>query len=199
MNWNFHQQARLFCTVIAIGIFIWFDCPFAGAALSAVQVIPQPRQISEGRAAFPPSSGRLIVTSDTPADRFAARLLQESIRQTHGVDCRIIPSLPKNDHRLWLGEQAEIRALAARPTTSPTTSPATDSPQGYSLDIDSDGVLIQSPTDEGLFNGTQTLIQLFEQSQRDQTPLPGIRIDDWPTFPWRGEYFDASQYAGTLV
>jgi hypothetical protein len=71
--------------------------------------------------------------------------------------------------------------------------------KGYSLRVDPAGVLIAAQNEAGLFYGAQTLIQLLEQSRRDKAAVPGMVVADWPTFDWRGRYFDGSQYLGTVV
>ena len=71
--------------------------------------------------------------------------------------------------------------------------------ESYGLDVTSGGVVIDAESDAGLFYGAQTLIQLLEQARREKAAVPGIAVVDWPTFPWRGRYFDGSQYLGTVV
>ena len=58
-------------------------------------------------------------------------------------------------------------------------------------------MLVAAESEAGLFYGVQTLIQLLEQAHRDQASIAGMVITDWPTFDWRGRYFDGSQYLGT--
>ena len=57
-----------------------------------LEVIPRPREIKFAGAAFEPASAKVISVSDSRADRFAARLLQEALRETHGVDGDVLPS-----------------------------------------------------------------------------------------------------------
>ncbi len=133
------------------------------------------------------------MVSDCSEDRFAARLLQDTLHQTHGIDCQIVPMPAGADqsHQLWLSAKAKSSAISITLPSSQT--------EAYNLQDHSDGILISTNTDAGLFYGTQTLTQLLEQSRRDKAPIPALTITDWPTFPWRGRYFDASQYAGTIV
>ena len=71
--------------------------------------------------------------------------------------------------------------------------------EGYGLGVRSVGVLIPAKNDAGRFYGAQTLIQLLEQPRLEKAAVPGIVVEDWPTFGWRGRYFDSSQYMGTVV
>ena len=71
--------------------------------------------------------------------------------------------------------------------------------EAYGLRVEPEGVTIESPKDAGLFYGVQTLIQLLEQARREKSNVAAVEISDSPTFAWRGRYYDASQYAGTIV
>jgi len=176
----------------------WVVCGPQGAFLSeaapvALQVIPQLREVKVLGGGFEAAGARFIGVSEQAADRFAARLLQEALRETHGVDCRIVPLPPEtaNWHRLWLGASADL------PGAGPP--PPVHEREGYGLRVDAAGALIAAENETGLFYGAQTLIQLLEQSRREATAVPGMVVADWPTFAWRGRYFDGSQYLGTVV
>ncbi len=165
----------------------------APAGPPTLQLIPQPREVKPLAGGFEPATARFIGVSAPAADRFAARLLQEALRQSHGIDCPIVlwPQTPGHRPQLCLGP------AAPRPETQ-LTAPL-DQPEGYSLEVRPDGIRLAAETDAGLFYGVQTLIQLLEQSAREKSPLPGMAVSDWPTFGWRGRYFDASHYFGTVV
>ncbi|HZZ41526.1 MAG TPA: beta-N-acetylhexosaminidase [Tepidisphaeraceae bacterium] len=152
---------------------------------AALELLPQPQSIQlTPNQTFDPSTIKSISVSNTPEDRFAARLLRDSIRQTQGIDPDIL-LLPPSPHQLY--------------TSLPTTPSSDPHPESYTLSVTPANISLMSPSDAGLFYATQTLIQLLEQSQRDHTPLPALTITDHPTFDWRGRYFDASQYTHSIV
>lgn len=159
----------------------------------ALQVIPQPREVKVAGAGFEPSAARIICVSDSAANRLAARLLRDSLREAHGVDCSIVllPPAATNGHQLWLGAGADL------PHTPPR--PAGHEKEGYGLSVTSAGALVAAENEAGLFYGAETLIQLLEQAHREQAAVPGLELVDWPTFEWRGRYFDGSQYLGSVV
>ena len=191
MNSVFDWRKSFICGALLAGLAV--SWPHTAFASTNLQVIPQPHEVKVAGAAFEASTARFICVSDTAADRFAARLLQDAVRETHGVDCNIVP-LPQtstNWHRLWLGSSANL-------PNAPTV-PAGNAKEGYGLSVNSTGVLIAAESDAGLFYGAQTLIQLLEQSRREMTAVPAIVVADWPTFEWRGRYLEGSQYKGTVV
>ena len=74
-------------------------------------------------------------------------------------------------------------------------------PEGYQLEVSSQGVVLRAPAPMGLFYGVQTLLQLLPvgifatNSVRDAAwTLPGIRIEDQPRFRWRGLMLDSSRH-----
>lgn len=66
-------------------------------------------------------------------------------------------------------------------------------PEWYQLSVRPDGITVTAPSDEGLFRGSRTLIQLLEQGSATGS-LPCLTITDWPRFPWRGMHLDACRH-----
>ena len=91
-------------------------------------------------------------------------------------------------HRLALGDKLDL-----------PEGPVPPGKESYEANISSGVATIAAEADAGLFYGVQTLIQLIEQSRRENKPIPAISIKDSPIFEWRGRYYDCSQYAGTIV
>lgn len=66
--------------------------------------------------------------------------------------------------------------------------------EGYRLDITSDGIRIEAPTNKGIFYGVQSLLQLIEPNTADRTAVvPLLSIEDFPRFGWRGVMLDVSR------
>ena len=67
--------------------------------------------------------------------------------------------------------------------------------EGYELRINPDGVVINAPSDAGVFYARQTLDQLLTaESIADRTKIQGVTIRDWPAFAWRGGMLDVSRH-----
>ena len=67
-------------------------------------------------------------------------------------------------------------------------------PEGYRLDIGSDGASLQAADAHGLFNGAMTLLQLLQRDADGTAWLPAVRIDDAPRFAWRGLMLDSARH-----
>jgi hexosaminidase len=70
-------------------------------------------------------------------------------------------------------------------------SSASPHPQGYRLEIRSDGISITAPQPVGVFYGVCTLAQLL--SQMEENILPCLSIEDHPDVPQRGVMLDISR------
>lgn len=63
----------------------------------------------------------------------------------------------------------------------------------YRLVIEPTRIRIASPSQEGLYRGSRTLIQLLEQGSESGS-LPCLTITDHPRFPWRGMHLDPCRH-----
>ena len=63
----------------------------------------------------------------------------------------------------------------------------------YALSVQQDGIVLTATTEEGLYRGTRTLVQLLEQGQETAT-LPCLSILDAPRFDWRGMHLDVCRH-----
>ena len=76
--------------------------------------------------------------------------------------------------------------------------------EGYNLKVFDHGVLLRAATDEGLFRGSQTLRQLFppeiesDSVQPGPWSLPGVKIEDYPRYEWRGAHLDVARHFLTV-
>jgi len=64
-------------------------------------------------------------------------------------------------------------------------------PESYLLISEKSNVTLTAPTSRGLFNATQTLLQLIPLGEKY---VPAVKISDAPTYKWRGMMLDVSRY-----
>lgn len=69
--------------------------------------------------------------------------------------------------------------------------------EGYSLTVNQRGVTVEAGDYGGLFNGIQTLLQLFPADDTGWARLPGCRIGDRPRFAYRGMHLDVARTFST--
>ncbi|MBK9763094.1 MAG: family 20 glycosylhydrolase [Flavobacteriales bacterium] len=67
-------------------------------------------------------------------------------------------------------------------------------PTGYhTIQVSPEGMIITSPTAEGLFLGSRTILQLLGSSG-EQPSVPYMKIVDYPRFGWRGMHLDVCRH-----
>ncbi len=72
------------------------------------------------------------------------------------------------------------------------------SPEGYTLQVTSRGVMIQARSNEGLFYGCCTLHQLMQDSKECGMNIPLMKITDYPQVSYRAVHFDTKHHLDHL-
>src|SRR5262249_25966249 len=63
--------------------------------------------------------------------------------------------------------------------------PSVSENESYNIDITNRQALLHAPTVVGAIRGLETVLQLLNSDRRGFF-LPGVKLQDWPRFPWRG-------------
>ncbi len=71
-----------------------------------------------------------------------------------------------------------------------------NSEEAYTLEVNSDKVIIRSTTENGLFNGITSFLQLVSTAKKEKKSffIPEVSIVDEPAFAWRGIMLDESRH-----
>lgn len=148
----------------------------AAAIQDGVQrLIPKPVQASNtGGEAFELGRGSEIVAKGNA--RAAGEYLAGVLRAKTGFDLPVTTGKPqRGDVVLDLG---------------PGKGPAGHTAEGYKLSTERRQATVSADTQAGLFNGVQTLRQLFGQWS---TIAPAATVTDWPRFSYRGSMLDVAR------
>lgn len=144
-------------------------------------VVPIPVFLEEGDGDFVFTADTVI--SPSPGAEAVAGLLAEALRPSTGLP-------------LPVGEGGEVVLKL---------TPGLDVPaEGYLLDVDASGVVIEAGDVPGLFYGTQTLRQLlpaeaFGRAVADVAwTVPAVHVEDAPRFGWRGLMIDVARHFFTV-
>jgi len=155
-----------------------------------VHVIPQPVSIVQTGSDFLVDAGTMILIDDGDAGQQAlAATLAEMIERASGfrLNVRRVSALPPLDNMIVLTMQA------------PDSPPHDES---YALTVTPEAVILRARTLHGLFYGIQTIRQLLpldiDGSNGAGVPeeccIPGVTIDDWPRYPYRGMHLDVCRH-----
>jgi len=163
------------------------------ATLSAqdLKLIPWPQSVT-------PGAGKLVlraplhigVASRSEADRFAAGLLAEDLKQFVHLNATAAAGSGKR-FAIVIGKPG-APAIDAEISRLKLDTAVLDKRESYLLSVSSSGALIAAKSDEGVFYGVQTLRQLV-RSDKGGAYIPHVTIADWPAMRYRGMSVDISR------
>lgn len=133
---------------------------------------------------------RIGVASASEADRFAAQVLIEDLKQVAHLDATLANGGGKK-FAIVIGKPGD-RAIDAEIARLKLDTSTLGKSESYLLNVSDSGVLIAAQTDEGVFYGVQTLRQLVQPGIKGAT-IPYVTIADWPALRYRGISVDISR------
>ncbi|WP_164471474.1 family 20 glycosylhydrolase [Georgenia faecalis] len=177
-------------TATTYGYSLWSFQVWSGPQAPAApggQVLPAPVSQTDGAGeAFVLGEDARIVAPE--GARAEAELLAEDLRPATGFDLPVVTGTPEaGDIALVLGAEEAPEG------------PDLATTEGYTLEVAEQGVRIGAGTTHGLFNGTQTLLQLLPAEITGDVVRPGpwqveaTEIVDYPRFAHRGVMLDPAR------
>mgnify|MGYP006166569773 CR=1 FL=1 len=142
-----------------------------------INVIPKPVKTSAINNKFSLNPKTVIVANNT--NSFEVQFLKESIKQQTGLEI-----IAKNSHKIG----SRIHLILEPESQFPNK-------EAYQLNILGDRIAIYASTNQGLFYGIQTLLQLIPfTANATEIKLDNLMMDDFPKFQWRGMHLDVSRH-----
>lgn len=146
-----------------------------GISQSNLNIIPKPQSVVMQKGHYLLTS-KTMIQADT--NSFEANYLKEAIQEQTGLDLKINPNHVKGSFPLVL-----------------QLSPIEKADQGsYDLHITKDKISLTSFSNQGLFYGIQTLLQIIPFERNHILTLPCVQIRDQPKLQWRGMHLDVSRH-----
>ena len=141
-----------------------------------VKIIPQPIQVITNVGSFlitPKTS--LVVTNKI--DDASASFLNIYLSDYYGFKLPIVKNAAKD--YIKFNSLKNFKGLKA---------------EGYTLESDSKGVVIEGNSDIGTFYGMQTLIQLLPVEKSNTLKIAAVSVKDEPRFVYRGAMLDVARH-----
>ncbi len=159
--------------------------------VSAIQLIPQPRQIEVKAEVFRLGGTTRVVLADPRSedDRFAAADFTNDVQETATLTMKISTSISR--HSVLIGN-IDLPAVQVVLRRLGISVPTNLDPEGYVLSVNANEVLVAGKTAAGTFYGLQTLKQLV-RGEGVAAFIPAVEIVDWPAMRWRGVSDDISR------
>jgi hexosaminidase len=170
---------------IMVAVLIIFNIQVSASLSSAgnlstdeIKIIPYPKQVVYGGSDFTFNNNLTIILDKdhTAADRFTAEELMKDLKSELNINARI--SDKKGICSLVLSRQKAPKSL---------------DDQGYQIMTETGELVIRSNGEDGLFYGTQTLLQLIRNNGAGYR-IPGIKITDWPDIKERAIHYDTKHH-----
>ena len=176
------SKSRLYMTFSLISMLIYSLFPTLSRATglvdSGLYIIPYPQQVLFGGDAFMFQNDLNIVLDKdhSKADEFTATELIRDLKSEWNIDAAI--NQKRNNFSVILSRRKSL----SKPGK-----------QGYELSVTKNAITISSAGEEGLFYGTQTLLQLIQKSAGGYKVI-GLKITDWPDIPERAVHYDTKHH-----
>ncbi len=173
-----HRQLILFIFLIIFTQLISQNVAYSGKLSAEIQVIPFPQQVITNNANFRFNNNLTIVLdqNNSAADRFTANELIRDLKNEWNINA--VLSNKKGTCSILLTRRNAPKSL---------------NNQGYQLITGPGELVIRSNGEDGLFYGTQTLLQLI-QNDGSGYQIPGLQITDWPDIQERAIHYDTKHH-----
>jgi len=149
--------------------------------LRGYSVIPTPRQVRLSGRTIELDEGWRVDAGGLKPQHIAVRALLQDAADFHGL-------------RLGLGAgPRRIRLLVAPGSVATHAEPELDR-QAYRLRLQPDHIEIAGNSDQGLFYGVQTLLQLLRRDEAGRLLAPQGVIEDWPRLALRFLHWDTKHH-----
>jgi len=176
------RKPGLYMTFSLISMLIYSLFPTLSRATglvdSGLYIIPYPQQVLFGGDAFMFQSDLNIVLDKdhSKADEFTATELIRDLKSEWNIDAAL--NQKRNNFSVILSRRKSL----SKPGK-----------QGYELSVTKNAITISSAGEEGLFYGTQTLLQLIQKSAGGYKVI-GLKITDWPDIAERAVHYDTKHH-----
>ena len=164
-------------------ILFLFICPLLAVAcnkrvVADYNVIPQVQNLSvkDGDVYVFDSSRKLVY--DNQDSRRSLELFAQDLEELVGIRPSVAAGTSedaKDNVYFTLGLQDERK-------------------EAYSINVSSDGILVQAVAPEGIYRATRTLLKSVGTEKTSSVEFPSAEVSDWPRFGYRGLMLDVSRH-----
>ncbi|WP_353150427.1 beta-N-acetylhexosaminidase [Flavobacterium sp.] len=138
-------------------------------------IIPKPQNTLVGKGSFYINTKTYIQANE---NSFEANYLKEAIQIQTGLHLKITSkNNPKNIHLVLLEPKI-----------------ATFNKEQYEIVVSDSKIIISAFTNQGLFYGIHTLLQMVPFENKNEIAIPCIKISDAPKYAWRGMHLDVCRH-----
>lgn len=162
-------------------------------------IIPQPLEVnSTSKGSFNLSDKTQVVFKQQGLEK-SASFLNTYLSQFYGFSLKQSKTSATPGIYLSLNNKTGKTTESSKITESSKPAETQITTGNYSLEVKKEGIFISAATEEGVFYGVQTLIQLLDPNGKDKTlAVPFVKIKDEPRFQYRGMHLDVARHFSTV-
>ncbi len=181
------RLGRLAFASLLLPLLLYFLVPVTCMATelsdSGLYVIPYPQKVVPGGGNFNFNNFLNIVLAKnhSSSDEFTVNELIRDLKNEWNIDAAITNT--KSSYSIVLRRQK---------------IPAKFGKQGYEISVSKNEIIITAYGEEGLFYGTQTLLQLIRKNESGHD-VPGLKITDWPDILERAVHYDTKHHQDKIL
>ena len=165
---------------LSISILLIFSgkCHASELTSLGLHVIPYPQQVTLGGEDFNFNAQLTIVLDQdfSVNDQFTVDELIKDLKREWNINAKVTEV--RGDNSIVLTRHKTPEMLGE---------------QGYQIITGENELIIRAKREDGLFYGTQTLMQLIQKG-RDGYKVPGLEILDWPDIQKRAAHYDTKHH-----
>ncbi len=172
---------KYFSNLLRLMVLLTFFSCQAEIKRPEVQIIPQPSSLTNMEGVFSiEAQTRILINSDSPEMHKVTANLSQRLESFYGIKNKILFS-----------GAPEKKSIFIKLNTGLSISK-----EAYHLTVSPKGVVLESPSANGLFYGIQSLLQLMPpiKQKLSEVVIPSVEIKDSPRFAWRGLHLDVGRH-----
>lgn len=175
---NYNKRTVFFFLIFLLSSVLLNPLQATELSQLGLHVIPYPRQVKLGGSDFTFKNEITIVLDNkhSVSDRFTAEELIRDLKNEWNITAKI-----------GVGKVSPSIILTRRPVIKSLNE------QGYQLTAKEGELKVTANGEDGLFYGTQTLLQLILQDH-EGFKIPGVVITDWPDIKCRAIHYDTKHH-----
>ncbi|MBN8696006.1 MAG: beta-N-acetylhexosaminidase [Bacteroidetes bacterium] len=167
---------RLFLAIITLFQAAAFAQPAAGKKV--LPLIPYPSEVKmTGDLFFLNSNTKIVLMQENLSKEISS--LNEHLKKYYNFELQVISNIPNDGNYILILQKG---------FDTKNTS------EEYELNVNNNQIQISASSEHGVFNGIQTLIQLFSIEKTADIIIPCVNIKDKPNYQWRGMHLDCSRH-----
>ena len=174
------QKQLYVACLLAVLLFVSVSCG-RKVVITDYAIIPEPVEMTMEKGTFTLSASTTCYAGNMGQNDPAIKYISRVLRQLHLNP--VLVGKPESNSLQFVINDVYDETLGA---------------EGYTIDVNKEGVVVSANTDRGVFYGFQTFVQMLPEDiatvRYGKIALPFCHIKDYPRFAWRGSHLDVSRH-----